>query len=244
MISSKNSTYDDRLSGTSRRRHLTDSFRVLAPVVLVFAAVACGPTASTTAPTTSKSTSTSTPSPPASAAVSTTQSVPAAAPPSTNPRPAPTTPPTTDPRLSVTATLARSCSGAVHTQCVTEARAAIKNDATLAAAKCAPGAAEGCHRQFGDRLVQACYPASQVPAWGPDGWCTLVDSLEAGGMAAAETYVQGQAPAGFQFTFISPEITWSDTATLHVLHVTPQGTASYGVGGHDKLIGDGQIADR
>jgi hypothetical protein len=46
--------------------------------------------------------------------------------------------------------------------------------------------------------------------------------------AAAEAYVQTQADPGFPFTFLSPQSTWNPGATLHVLHATPQGTASYG----------------
>jgi len=195
--------------------------KFVAPLTLVLVLAACGQKAPSATPGASTSTSGS-----PSAGPTTTLSVPATSAP-TSPTGATTTPPTI-PRLSVTAALARSCGGATHTQCLTEARAAVKNDAILAAQKCAPGAPEGCHRQFGDPLVQACYPASAVPAWGPDGWCTLINNIQSGGMAAAEAYAQGQAPAGFPFSFIAPDATWAASATLHVLHATPQGSASYG----------------
>jgi predicted small lipoprotein YifL len=196
--------------------------KLVAPLTLLFVLVACGQKGPSATPGASTSTSESPSTEP-----TTTPPVPATSAP-TSPTGPKTTPSTSQPRLSVTATLARSCGGATHSECLTEARAAVKNDAILVAQKCAPGAPEGCHRQFGDPLVQACYPASAVPAWGPDGWCTLIDNIQAGGMPAAEAYAQGQAPAGFPFSFIAPDVTWANSATLHVLHATPQGSASYG----------------
>jgi hypothetical protein len=83
----------------------------------------------------------------------------------------------------VPATFNRLCGGVMYTQCLTQARAAIKNDQALTRQNCAPGAVQACPRQFGDPLVQGCFPASdgQGPAWGPDGWCTLVNNLLTGG---------------------------------------------------------------
>jgi predicted small lipoprotein YifL len=210
------------LQANGSRRMPAGWLKLAAPLTLVFVLAACGQKAPSATPGASTSTSGS-----PSAGPTTTLSVPSTSAP-TSPTGATTTPHTIPPRLSVTATLARSCGGATHAQCLTEARAAVKNDAILAAQKCAPGAPEGCHRQFGDPLVQACYPASAVPAWGPDGWCTLINDIQAGGMPAAEAYAQGQAPAGFPFSFIAPDVTWAPSATLHVLHATPQGSASYG----------------
>jgi hypothetical protein len=91
--------------------------------------------------------------------------------------------PTTETGLSVQATFDRSCGGVIYTQCLTQARAAIKTDQTLTRQNCATGAVQACARQFGDPLVQGCFPASdaQGPAWGPDGWCTLVNNLLVGG---------------------------------------------------------------
>jgi hypothetical protein len=91
--------------------------------------------------------------------------------------------PTPETGLSVQATFNRLCGGVMHAQCLTQARAAIKNDQALTRQNCAAGAVEACHRQFGGPLVQGCFPASdaQGPAWGPDGWCTLVNNLLAGG---------------------------------------------------------------
>ena len=87
--------------------------------------------------------------------------------------------PTTETGLSVPATFNRLCGGVMYTQCLTQARAAIKNDQALTRQNCAAGAVQACPRQFGDPLVQGCFPASdaQGPAWGPDGWCTLVNNL-------------------------------------------------------------------
>ena len=87
--------------------------------------------------------------------------------------------PTTETGLSVAATFNRLCGGVMSTQCLTQARAAIKNDQALTRQNCAAGAVQACPRQFGDPLVQGCFPASdaQGPAWGPDGWCTLVNNL-------------------------------------------------------------------
>jgi hypothetical protein len=91
--------------------------------------------------------------------------------------------PTTETGLSVPATFNRLCGGVVYTQCLTQARAAIKNDQALTRQNCAAGAVQACPRQFGDPLVQGCFPASdaQGPAWGPDGWCTLLNNLLTGG---------------------------------------------------------------
>jgi hypothetical protein len=91
--------------------------------------------------------------------------------------------PSTETGLSVPATFNRLCGGVVYTQCLTQARAAIKNDQALTRQNCAAGAVQACPRQFGDPLVQGCFPASdaQGPAWGTDGWCTLVNNLLAGG---------------------------------------------------------------
>ena len=91
--------------------------------------------------------------------------------------------PTTETGLSVQATFNRPCGGVMSTQCLTQARAAIKNDQALTRQNCAAGAVQACPRQFGDPLVQGCFPASdaQGPAWGPDGWCTLVNNLLTGG---------------------------------------------------------------
>ncbi|MEA2532579.1 MAG: hypothetical protein QOD49_179 [Actinomycetota bacterium] len=90
--------------------------------------------------------------------------------------------PTTETGLSVAATFNRLCGGVMYTQCLTQARAAIKNDQALTRQNCAAGAVQACPRQFGDPLVQGCFPASdaQGPAWGPDGWCTLVNNLLTG----------------------------------------------------------------
>ncbi len=44
----------------------------------------------------------------------------------------------------------------------------------------------------------------------------------------AEAYVSKQADTGFPFSFIGQDLTWRPAAILHVLHATPQGTASYG----------------
>jgi hypothetical protein len=91
--------------------------------------------------------------------------------------------PTTETGLSVAATFNRPCGGVMYTQCLTQARAAIKTDQALTRQNCAAGAVQACPRQFGDPLVQGCFPASdaQGPAWGPDGWCTLVNNLLTGG---------------------------------------------------------------
>jgi hypothetical protein len=91
--------------------------------------------------------------------------------------------PTIETGLSVAATFNRLCGGVMYTQCLTQARAAIKNDQALTRQNCATGAVQACPRQFGDPLVQRCFPASdaQGPAWGPDGWCTLVNNLLTGG---------------------------------------------------------------
>ena len=87
--------------------------------------------------------------------------------------------PTTETGLSVPTTFNRLCGGVMYTQCLTQARAAIKTDQALTRQNCAAGAVQACPRQFGDPLVQGCFPASdaQGPAWGPDGWCTLVNNL-------------------------------------------------------------------
>ena len=47
-------------------------------------------------------------------------------------------------------------------------------------------------------------------------------------LAAAQAYVQAQAEPGYPFSILAPDTTWRPSAVLHVLHGTPQGTASYG----------------
>lgn len=205
----------------------TGALRLVAPFLLMIVLVACAQKAPAASPPVSTSSFVPPEAVPPVAGASTTAATPVPAGPTGGSAPSTTN----KPALSVDATLARSCGAATHTQCLTEARAAVKNDAILVAQKCAPGAPEICHRQFGDPLVQACYPAGEIPAWGPDGWCSVIDGVladGANGMSAAEAYAQAQAPAGFPFSFISPEVTWGNSTTLHVLHATPQGTGSYG----------------
>ena len=49
-----------------------------------------------------------------------------------------------------------------------------------------------------------------------------------GTLAAAQAYVQAQAEPGYPFSLLAADTTWRPGAVLHVLHGTPQGTASYG----------------
>lgn len=47
-------------------------------------------------------------------------------------------------------------------------------------------------------------------------------------MNAAVDYVENQVEGAGSFSAIDPGTTWSPTATLHVIHATPVGGASYG----------------
>jgi hypothetical protein len=70
------------------------------------------------------------------------------------------------------------------------------------------------------------YPLPTAPSPGPtaaSGQGTYTNAL------AAEDYVKAQAAStGFPFTFLDPGVTWGTTATLHVIHATPSGSAGYG----------------